>query len=304
MPAYISHAIMGEQLYDESINQESLFKIPISKDELRGYSIGPDLALTSKKLAYDPQNYHTQEFFLSMIDYIKENKLIENSHILALLYGYIGHYFLDINTHPLIYYIDCGCQKVGMISNHNLIEGYLSSYLAEKVLGKNIMDIKPSYFDQINLKDEEVSKLLNSIYGSIYGDYQIVKTYKKVMDIFSMLESVIKSGLISKEILILISRFNKFLQVNNLTLPEITNEINAIYRNPVTGKEHNDSFIELYDKSIQMSQEAIEEVNKYLYSGSPNTQLSTIFSDLSYDTGVLCSLGKNMSYVRKRNYLK
>ena len=62
-----------------------------------------------------------------------ENNLIENPHIISLLYGHISHYFLDINCHPLIYYIEFGCNQVGFIPPHDLIEGYLSSYLTEKI---------------------------------------------------------------------------------------------------------------------------------------------------------------------------
>ena len=71
MPAYISHAIMGEQLYNESIKENLFSKIYICKDEMKGYSLGPDLAYLSPILKNDPQNYHTREFFKNTIKYIK-----------------------------------------------------------------------------------------------------------------------------------------------------------------------------------------------------------------------------------------
>jgi len=300
MPSYISHAIMGEQLYNESIKENLFSRVNINKDEMKGYSLGPDPSYLSPIIKKDPQNYHTREFFKNTIEYIKENNLIENSHTLALLYGHIAHYFLDINTHPLIYYVEQGCLKVGSISNHNLVEGYINSYLVNKKLGKNIMEIKPKYFNQIDFNNKETSILLNTIYGKMYGDPRIMNTYRMVINLFSMLENILKSGMITYENIIQISNFKKFLERNNLTLEEITNEYNDTYTNPVTGEKHNESFIELYDKSIEMSLDAIEKVNNCLYQDKPIDTLDSIFTDLSYDTGVKCSLGKQMSFVRKR----
>lgn len=304
MPSYISHAIMGEQLYNELDREGHIFQIPISKEEFKGYSLGADLAFLSTKITNDPQNYHTREFFINMLKYIKENKLIENSNVIALLYGHIAHYFLDINTHPLIYYTEQGCQRVGFIPNHDLVEGYISSYLSQKILGRKIMEIKPDYFNQIDLSNPNISKLLNSIYGQMYGDYNIIKSYKKVISLFSLLEDIIKSGLIPEKMLIQISQFNQFLHRNNLTTSELVNDSHSTYTNPVTGEKHNESLIDLYNKSIEMAYEAIKVVNDYLYSQSDTLNLEQVFTDLSYDTGVKCSLGKKYAYVRKKTMPK
>ena len=53
-----------------------------------------------------------------------------------------------------------------------------------------------------------------------------------------------------------------------------------------------------------MSLDAIEKVNKCLYSNESISTLDTVFTDLSYDTGVKCSLGREMTYVRKRQRKK
>lgn len=299
MPGYISHAIMGAQLYNEADKTGGILKIPISKEQFKSFSLGADLAFLSKKTINDPHDFYTKNFFLSMIKYIKDNQLMKNSSIMALLYGHIAHYFLDINTHPLIYYIECGCKKVGFLSNHDLVEGYLSAYLSEKVLGKNIMEIKPNYFNQLDLSDIEVSKILNSVYGKVYHDFEIVKSYKKVLNAFSILETFIKSGLISSKMLIIISQFNKFLEKNNLNVSELTNDNHEFFTNPVTGEKHNKSFIQLYNTSIEMALDAMIKVNGYLYSNESIVELEKVFSDLSYNTGVPCSLGKQMTYVRK-----
>ena len=179
MPSYISHAIMGEQLYNEIYTNDSLVKVPISKNQLKGYSLGIDLSTLSKRIKSDPANSSTKDFFISIITYIKENRLTENESIISLLYGHIAHYFLDTNTHPLIYYIEKGTESVGMISNHYLVEGYINSYLAKKILDRDIMSIEPEYFSQVDLSNPEIVKLLNHTYGNIYSDYHIINSYKQ-----------------------------------------------------------------------------------------------------------------------------
>lgn len=299
MPNYISHAIMGEQVHKIAVKSEDFFKVYIPKEMIRGYSLGADLAVFSRKTLVNPHDYYTRDFFLTMIQYIKNNNLTENNQIMALLYGHIAHYFFDINAHPLIYYIEGGCKRAGILSNHDLIEGYLSSYLCEKILKKNIMEITPSYFNNISLNDIEIIKTLNSVYGSVYKDYNIVKSYKRVIAVFTFLENIIKSGLVSQEMLIRISNFNVFLEKNNLTYSELINSEHNTFFNPITGEAHNESFMDLYNRSIEMTLDAIVEVNSYLYSNGSISALETVFTDLSYNTGVPGFLGNQMVYVRK-----
>ena len=300
MPAYISHAIMGQEVYNEGKKEKIFNHIPIDIEEIKGYSLGIDFSYLSKTINYDPHNYNTKAFFIYMLKYIKDNKLENNTHIISLLYGHIAHYFFDLNTHPLIYYMESNTKQVGPISNHNLIEGYLSSYLSKKILKKDIMQIKSNYFNQINLFDPEIIRLLNNIYGQIYQEYNIIKSYRKTLILFSLLEKIIKLGIIPKKELIYISRFNNFLEQNNITINELTNEFNDTYTNPVTGEKHNESFLELYYKSITMSLETIYEINKYLYADTSINLIEKQFKNLSYNTGVSCSLGNKMVYVRKK----
>jgi len=118
--------------------------------------------------------------------------------------------------------------------------------------------------------------------------------------ILKKLESFIKNGTISKKFLITFSKFSEFMYRNKLEYNDLTNETKELYTNPVTGEIHNESFLELYYKSIDMTLDAIIKVNEYLYGNVSLSSLEKVFQDLSYDTGVSCSLGKKLIYVRKR----
>ena len=162
------------------------------------------------------------------------------------------------------------------------------------------MDIDQTYFNQINLYNQDIVNLLNNIYGNLYGDKRIIKTYRYVLNLFTILEKSIKSNILSKKEIIKLLKFKEFLEQNNLTKEEITNESHCIYRHPLTGETHSESFLELYLKSIEMTKEAIDMTNKYLYGNVSISNLEQVFTNLSYDTGVDCSLGRNFVHTRKR----
>ena len=297
MPAYISHAIFGEDVYYKVSKDGLLLKTPICLEEIRTYSLGADLASFAKNI--DPHNQNTQAFFLNMIKYIKEHRLMDVPEVMSLLYGHIAHYFLDINMHPFIYYLEKGCEQVGMISNHTLVEGYLSNYMIEKLLCKESSEVKASYFTQGNLKSTLNTALLNEVYLKTYGEANIINSYRNILLALTTLENVIKSPLITKELLIKISGFQAFLDKNNLTLSELTNDANEPYFNPVTGEKHNYNILELYARSLEMTLDAILRVNGYLYGNLSLSSLEKVFTNLSYDTGVACDLGKNFTFVKQ-----
>lgn len=301
MPAYLSHAIMGEGLHKKSESDEKLFKVSVKKESLKANSIGQDLSMVSNTLnKYDAHNFNTKLFFMNLVKYIKDNKLYENECVMSLLYGQIAHYFLDVNTHPLIYYIEAGCKSPNAISSHMLVEGYLSSYMSEKILGKDYMSLKGTYLGHLDLTDKDVQDLVKWVYMKTYVDKQALFSYKSEFSVLKFVEDITKNPhLSSKEKLIKVSKFREFLEMNKLSLGEITNDSNATWTNPQTNERHSESFMELYDKSITESQEAISKVNGFIYDGNSIDTLNSVFTDLSFDTGVSCSLGKDLKYVRK-----
>ena len=297
MPAYITHAISAEDLYFDAQEDIALFKVGMSLKELKTYALGVDLALPAK--SFNAHNQHTQAFFLNLIKYVKDNKLYLNSHVLAFLYGHISHYFLDVNVHPFVFYLEKGCQKVGLIKPHNLVEGYISSYLCQKILKTDITYVDESYFNRANIADKEIAKMINTVYKATYGADNVSETYRETLNAFIFLEKITKNPLISKDMLIKISGFKKFLTENNLLVEELINEFKETYLNPVTGSKHSESFIELYALAIEMTLDAIFKVNQYLYGNASLDSLKSVFTDLSYDTGVPCEMGKKFNYVKQ-----
>ena len=114
MPSSMTHTYFGLDVYNK-LNTQSKEKISNSLEYFKLFSQGSDpfmfynfLLGKKAKMYSDVQGIihtkKTREFFITTIKYIHENNLSNNPDVMAYLYGYICHYFLDLYTHPFIYY--------------------------------------------------------------------------------------------------------------------------------------------------------------------------------------------------------
>ncbi len=298
MPLYISHAIMGNSLFQEARKDEQIFKVAMKKDSLRGYCQGLDFTIFSNPNAHSER---TQEFLLTLLQYIKENHLTEDPEVLALLYGHMSHYFFDTKAHPFIYYIEKGCKKVGILEPHNLVEGYIDTYLIKNIMQKERVQIDEHFFNKVDLTNPTINQLIKDVHMATYQDKKIMKSTYLVLFLSTIIEVVSKNPFMTEDFLIKLSSFNKFLEVNCLSKEELTNENNSTWRVPVTGEKHQESFLQIYQDTLTRTLEAIHEVNEYLYHGKSIFSLEKVFPNISYDTGCPLSLGLDMKYVRETN---
>lgn len=300
MPAYMSHVIMGKSLYDKCESNEKLFKLPIEENKFKIWALGQDLSGFSNIVCgYDSHNQNSQDFFLKLIKYIKENKLYENSNAMSFLYGHISHYFFDSLAHPFVYYIEKSCNPVNHISSHTMVEGFIDNYYAKEILNVDYMNIMPDFIGKLDISDPKLRETIRDVYYYTYSGRLAVLSCKVVYDIFRNIEKIIKENPnITKDRLLNYSKFLKFLEKNHLSISDIINDSNMTWSNPVSNEKHNESLLELYNLALNKTLEAIDLVNKYIYDGTDISILYQLFTDLSYDTGVQCAIGKQMKYIR------
>lgn len=302
MPAYMSHVIMGSDLYNKSKNDDKLFKLDFEEDKFKIMALGQDLSGFSNIVwRYDSHNQSSQRFFVNLTKYIKENKLYDNKSVMAFLYGHISHYYFDSLAHPFVYYIEKSCKPVNHISSHSMVEGFIDNYYINEILNKDYMDLMPDFIGILDLSDSRLRDTIKDIYYFTYNGRNAVLSYKIVYEIFRNTERIIKENKgVNKDKLICCSKFLEFLELNNLSKEEIINSSNSIWTNPVSGECHNESLGDIYSVALERTLDAIKMVNKYIYDGGDVSIIYNLFRDLSYDTGVECSLGKSMKYIRKK----
>lgn len=297
MPSYLSHAIMGKDVYKKA-SKEKLFYTDVTEEDMKTFSLGTDLSFFSKISAIKSHNESTKDFFINMIEYIRENKLIEDARVMALLYGHICHYYMDTACHPLIYYNEGEYNSLSFLSNHNLIEAYISIYLCNRILDKDYMRVKSSFFNRGKLNYKKNIELLNYVYQKTYKDNSIMFSSNTALSLLTMLENAMKCGILKFGDLVKIVNLDDYLRGNHMQSREVLNLDNDVWRNPVSGEKHHENILELYNLSVRKALESIEYVNHYLYGNMGFTDLEKHFEDLSYDTGLKCELGREMVYKR------
>ena len=153
MPATIVHSYFAKDVYDilpknikESISPTRIKMFGQSADSLMFYNLFS--LLPGKKVRNFSRTFHrnkSQDFFINLITYIKDNNLGTDSDVCSFLVGFICHYELDSTIHPYVFY------KTGVFIKgrpdtykynglHQEMEYYLDSYMIfqnEKVEAKD-----------------------------------------------------------------------------------------------------------------------------------------------------------------------
>ena len=92
MAGTMTHAFFAEDMSKKiKFNREYL-------NNLKAFSQGHDMYFfvikkrkNGKKIGNYFHNNNSRDFFINMINYIKENHLYKNDEVLSYLYGYINH---------------------------------------------------------------------------------------------------------------------------------------------------------------------------------------------------------------------
>lgn len=291
MPNYKTHSIHGSQILDQIDKY-----IDINKNEMINYSIGPDSILTTNYKLFSLQHYkNVKEYFIYLINYIKNNSLQCNSEVMAFLYGQIDHYILDIITHPMIYYYTANLKTNNKFNTHGLVEHWIDDYVIYKFNNNN--NIK---YNKKIIMNNELKSLINNLYLDIYHSkfaslqYYIGlhNTFKYDYIIRNKYSSIFKP-LLEKTNIGNITYSNNYLNV----LPFI-NKDNDYWYNPETNEKYLSSFSDLWYKSIDETLETIKNINNYLYQDKPFHNYY-IDNDISYNTGLPCKQGQSLKYSKK-----
>lgn len=249
----------------------------------------------------------TRNFFLSIINYINDNGLVNDSEAMAYLYGYICHYFLDLYTHPFIYYKggifkknDKNTYKYNGV--HQKIEYAIDLYFIKEreniepnkfKVYKEIYDIKsftPKLKDIVKRTIEDVYSipLASDIYEKAIWYMKMFfrlanyDPYGVKLKLYSLVDKITPSNFINVKEL---SFSNKYYDID-----KYLNLDNKIWNCPWDKtKSYKSSFLDLYKIALDMSVSTIEDVTSMLEMKKLDTErLELLFQDLSFATGISC----------------
>lgn len=244
MPAYMSHIIMARDVYDKIDNKK------VDLHYMLTFSLGGDLCRFSKcrRLSH---KIKMEEFIDNIWKYIKDNDLSSDGRYMGFLYGHICHYYMDMVCHSLIRKIDKISIRTRMKS-HTLIEGYIDSYLVEYKYNSDIRNVNTK--DMFKGSVIKLSKMIDYVYNNTYGIKYLSVSYYITKIMYSNIKWLFI--IFGKRLLRKISSFDKYISINKDI--DIVNSNKSVYYKDYLGNEINDSFIDLYNKSIELS---IDRIN-------------------------------------------
>lgn len=288
MPNYVAHEIMGELIDIPSS------RVKLDRNLLSAFSVGHDLLCSKHGAIGVTHNSKTRDFFFTLIKYIKENKLYNYPDVMAFLYGHIMHYELDKLAHPYIYYMTNGVPKSGIINFHMASEEYLGTFLLKNRVSLSRKEISSNMSEISKIpENSSVGFLINEVYDDVYGYYNALSIMKKSSLYFKSLEVLKK--ILREEKSDFYYEFiglEKYFKASLMNKDIIANSENHSWWNPISRKEKNSSFVEIFDEALAVSSDVIEKVNEVIYGNKGLSYLDNVFADESYDTGLYCSIGK------------
>lgn len=319
MPATVTHAFFAKDIYDilpeglnEKIDLERLKMFSQSTDSLMFYNLFS--LFPGKNIRKFQKYYHTndsQAFFINLLKYIRKHN-IDDIDVYTYLIGAICHYSLDSIVHPYVIY------KTGRFNKknpnaykYNNAHAFMEVFIDNDMI-KRRCKCNPYKFDItgycFNIKpfSSDLEKTINYTFYHTFKLRGMSKIYyKSLKQMKTALRLFRKDSYgIKKFIYQLVDTFTprwayRFEAISyHQPLKDKYNYLNndhKLWRHPaIYDLTSNESFIDLYLKALAEAKELIYASFEYL-SGD-NIDLTKVFTNKSYITGLDCNDKKELKY--------
>lgn len=320
MPATIVHAYFANDAYDilpKSIkNKVSVERVRMfgqSMDALKFYNLIS--ASSGKNIRKFYKYFHrndSQKFFINLINYIKDNNLINDNDCASFLVGTICHYELDSVVHPYVYYKTGAFDKKNKATyKYNNVHAFMETFLDNDMVirRENINPYKfrlDKFCFQTDRFSDNLKKTIDFVFddtfnlknmGNIYykalkqmkqalmllrrDPYGIKKFFYKLMDTFTSRKTFRFEA---------ISYNYPLFDCHNFL-----NEDHKTWRNPcVYAMTSTESFLDLYLKALKEVKVLI--CASFDYINGKEIDLEKVFTNKSYVTGLNCNDKKELKY--------
>lgn len=311
MATTATHAQIIKEAYDNMPKKRREF-LKDNMDQLKTFSQSMDSFyfyklysfkkkdIKIRKLAGRFHRNYINDFFITIIDYIKEKGYENNPEVMAFLYGAISHHATDSTVHPYIVY------KTGQFRAkekatwkyngiHHDLEMCFDRYIIEKKMKKNPYKFK-FYSFMISDFGLELEDALDYTFKKVFKVKSFSKKYKRGLKdtknflrilrydpygiklFFYRLARPFRRGKLDMRV------FSYKYHTNKER--DFFNEDKLSWNYPTDNTiKSNKSLFELYDDSVKKTSEIIVEVDKYIYDNK-KIKLDKLFNNLSYATGV------------------
>lgn len=267
-----------------------------------------------KKISNFCHTNHTDEFFLNLIDYIKEENLINNPSVIAALYGHLTHYVLDSTCHPFIIYKTGEYNKRKPKTHkyngkHTKMELQIDCFFYEQKTKQKFAKFKiHKHLIPKEKFSKELLNILNKTYQKTFNIQNGGKKYQTGCRLmyYAYKFLIVDTTGIKKKIYKQYDKLtpNKYGVYENYNshITEIDTTIfnteHKAWTNPWDNKiKSNESFFDLYNKATKTCLELFEATHKFLTNKITESQYKKILKDKAYTTGLSWKIKKEMKYL-------
>ena len=324
MPSTVTHSYFIMDIYEKfSISKKNFLKNEISKMQLFAQSTDPfNFYLTknfnkAKHVRSFSKFFHThktRDYLITLINYIKYNYYSNNPEIMAYLYGMISHYVLDSNTHPFIFYntgvFDKKNKESYKYNNlHHIYENLIDQYFI-KTREKCYPYKSKSFFKIFNSYNcsKELIDVIDFSFRETFGIEGYYLKWKKSVKNMKLCFKYLRYDRynLKNTIYKLIDKITpkKWFKLHFLSYHYINKDIDYLnlghneWKIPTTkSKKSNQSFIDLYLKSLNEATEIIHEIDKYIYDNK-KINLNKLIKNISYETGIDLKKDQTMKWFK------
>ena len=305
MAGTITHAYFAIDVFNK-LDKEKKDIIKPYLNNMKTFSQGHDIFnFTKPNKSHYFHTHKTDEFFINIVNYIKDNNLYNDGEILSFLYGYICHYVLDKNIHPYVIYKTGRFYKKNKKDTskyrckHSEMETYLDCYMI-----KENENIKPGKF---NVKkfclspykfSSKLKDLINYSFDKTYDYKNASNHYYRAVKNMGFLYFLLRkdSFNIKKKIYNTVDKitpdyFYKFSPISYGLVKEYKKYLNLdnrTWNHPADiNEKYNYSFMDIYNNSISETIDIINTVDKYFHN--KKTDLKKVFDNTSFISGKNCN---------------
>lgn len=319
MPTTITHAFFAKDIYDilpenihTKVNLNRFKMLSQSTDSLLFYNLFS--FFPGKKIRKFQGYFHThktQEFFINLLKYIRENK-IEDEDVYSFVIGFICHYVLDKNVHPYVVY------RTGLVTKgkpstykyrniHDIMEAYFDMDMVQRRLQMNPYHYRfTEYCFDTRPFSEPLKRTIYDVFYHTFGVkdmdqiyYKSLKQMKTALGLFRMDRFGIKRFIYQ-----LVDTFTpkgafRFESISyHLPLEDKHNFLNnhhSTWRHPaIYDQTSTESFVDLYLKSMKEAKVIIRAAFDYLEG--KDIDLTKVFENTSYLSGLDCDDPRELKY--------
>ena len=312
MPSIVTHHLFAKDCllnFEKKVNKNIYYIFAQSFDNLAYYHFFTGLNNEVKQLGKRAQSTKTNEYFINLLNYIKNNHLKEDKDVIGYLFGSICHYVLDSTCHPFVVY-ETGDKSIdqkyrgGHEKMEVMIDAILYKEKEHKPLYKESLSntLLPKVTFSNNLK-----KTIDYTFNETFKVNKISKKYEKAYKTGNFILKYFvtdKTG-IKKKIYKIKDYFGKgrMYQYLSFNIKKLDYSFLNLKHNdwcyPTDNTIiKNSSFYDLYDEGTKFARGLFKVSLNYLDNKIDENKVYSEFKDLSYVTGLDWHLKKKTKYFK------